>query len=801
LSAKGDIAASLSPLAGLRVLELGTGVSLAFAARLLADLGAEVLRPAPPDEPLRRAAPIIQGAGGTEESALFAYLNHGKRHLALDADAPEDARRIAALAREADVVLWSPEEGGAALGGLLPARDDLARRPTVVLTAHGLTGPRAGAPGNAYVAQHGGGFAYHQACPVTDPEAAPPLGCADREPVMLVGLIAANAALCALMERAGEGPAPYLDLSAEDVFAWMLVDALAEWHDGVLPPGRRRVKGREITIAGGLVWLLPCADGTILVSPREDHQWARWVALMGSPAWAGDAALCGTRAARTANARDLGRLMSAWSANEHARDIFECAQAARVACFPVSTAADLVANRQLAARDFFRPLARGDGAPVPLPGLPFAMRDGSGAVLSRGAPVAAPVVENGREDFSPRLPPAPSLPGARPRLPLAGIRVVDFSWVVAGPMATKMLGALGAEIIKIESTQRPEFAHRGGWFAVVNNNKRSCTVDITTAEGQGLIRDLVAGSDVVVENFSSRVLRGNGLGYDELAAVKRDLIYVSASGLGREGPERDLLAYGSLLQAYSGRVGLIGRANPALEAMGIMPAWTDPVTSLWESFAILAALRHRAATGHGAYLDLSMLEATVALLPDALLHAGLGRPVPRNGSAEDLGGAPSGLFRCAGEDDWLALSVPDEAAWVGLCAALERPDWKTSPALATAEGRLAAGDALRHGIAEWCATRSGGAAEAALRARGVPAARSRGIHDLIEDPHLAERGLFRRLPGGLWSIALPWMDATGWRGALAPVPGLGADNAYVFGDLLGLAPARREALAEAGAIR
>lgn len=795
-----DGSAVLTPLAGLRVLELGSDVSLAFAARLLADLGAEVLRPEPlGGDPLRGAAPTFGPAGA---SALFAYLNHGKRALALDADTPEDARRIAALAREADLVLWAPESaGGAALGDLVPAREDPARRPTLVLTAHGLSGSRAGVPGTPFVVQHGGGFAYHQACPVTDPEAVPPIGCPDREAAMLVGLVAANAALTAVAEAAAGGPAPYLDLSAEDVFAWMLVDALAELHDGVLPPGRRRAAGRQITIAGGLIWLLPCADGTILVSPREDHQWARWVELMGNPGWAEDAALCGSRAARTAHAAELGRRMSAWSAGEAARDVFARAQAARVACFPISTAADLVANRQLAARRFFRPLADDGGASVPIPGLPFAMRDSAGAILARGVPVSAPTTETDHRGFSPRRYAAPRIAGARPGLPLAGIRVVDFSWVVAGPMATKMLGALGAEIIKIESTQRPEFAHRTGWFAVVNNNKRSCTVDITTAEGQGLIRDLVARSDVVVENFSARVLRGNGLGYDALAKVKPDLIYVSASGLGREGPERDLLAYGSLLQAYSGRVGLIGRASPSLEAMGVMPAWTDPVTSLWESFAILAALRHRAATGRGAYLDLSMLEATVALLPDALLHAGLGRPVPRDGSIEELGAAPSGLFRCAGEDDWLALSVPDEAAWAGLCAALERPDWAASQELTSPEGRIAASVMLREGIAAWCRARSGTAAGTALRACGVPTARSRGIHDLVRDPHLTARGVFRDVGGGNWSNTLPWTDATGWRGRLAPMPALGADNAYVFGELLGIPAPRRAALAAVGAIR
>lgn len=788
---------ALAPLAGLRVLELGSDISLAFAARLLGDLGAEVFRPEPPaGDPLRFTAPRL--ADGT--SALFGYLNSGKRCLTLDADADGDAARITELAREADLVMWAPEGAeGARYGALLPARADAARRPTLVLTPHGLNGPRGGVAGTPFTAQHGGGYAYHQACPVTDPGTQPPLGCPDREAAMLVGLVAANAAMVALLDRRADEPAPTIDLAAEDVFAWMLVDALAEMDDGVLPPGRRHVAGREITIAGGLVWLLPCADGTILVSPREDHQWARWIELMGSPAWSEDAALCGTRAARTANAAELGRLMREWSASVAARATAMGAQAARVACFPISTAQDLVANGQLAARCFFRPLAWAGGV-MPVPGLPFAMRDSGGAVLERGAPVSVPAADRAA-GFAPRLPLPAQLPGARPRLPLAGIRVVDFSWVVAGPMCTKMLGALGAEIIKIESSKRAEFAHRSGWFAVVNNNKRSCTVDITTPDGQALIRDLVGQSDVVVENFSSRVLRGNGLGYDALAALKPDLIYVSASGMGRDGPERDLLAYGSLLQAYSGRVGLIGKANPKLEAMGIMPAWTDPVTSLWESLAIMAALTHRAASGRGAYLDLSMLESTVALLPDALLHAGLGRALPRNGSDEDLSGAPSGLFRCAGADDWLAISVPDDSVWQRFCAVLGREDWADAAALATMERRIAAGDALREGIAAWCTGRDGAAAEAALRARGIPAAQSRGVHELVRDAHLTERGLFRQVEGGTRSITLPWTDADGWRGLLDPLPGLGAHNDYVFGELLGLPASRRSELAEVGAIR
>lgn len=385
-------------------------------------------------------------------------------------------------------------------------------------------------------------------------------------------------------------------------------------------------------------------------------------------------------------------------------------------------------------------------------------------------------------------------------LPLAGVRIVDFSWVMAGPIATKMLGAMGAEVIKIESSRRPEFSQRDGMFAVINRNKRSCTLDITTPEGQQLVRDLVAESDVIVENFSGGVLRKYGLAYEDLQPIKPDLVFVSASGLGRTGPQRDALAYGSLLQGYSGRVSMIGKLNPALEAMGILPAWTDPITALWEVFAILTALHHRARTGEGAYVDLSMLESTVALLPRALLRAALEeRGVPIEGS--DVDAAPSGCFRCAGADDWLAVSVRSDDEWQGLCAAMGRPDLAADAAYATRAGREHAKSALDEHIAAWLRGLGASEAESLLLQHRVPAARSRDIGELVEDSHLQQRGVFRTWDGDIEMGPLPWLAQDAWRGHSSPSPAIGADNEYVFGEILGLSRSRQRELQEAGVIR
>lgn len=383
--------------------------------------------------------------------------------------------------------------------------------------------------------------------------------------------------------------------------------------------------------------------------------------------------------------------------------------------------------------------------------------------------------------------------------PLQGMRVVDFSWVVAGPMTTKMLGAMGAEIIKIESSTRPEHKQRGGIFRILNSNKRSCTIDIRTEEGQALLHRLVSISDIVVENFSARVLKNYRLGYEDLRAVRPDIVYVSASGVGRSGPQRDALAYGTLLQAYSGRAGLIGQPNELIESMGILPIWTDPVTAMWETFAVLSAIYHRRRTGKGSYVDLSMLEATVALLPEALMRLSMG--VGGEGPVGDHDGqsAPGGCFRCEGHDAWMAIAVRDDAEWAALCGAIGRTDLQSL--YPTQADRLAERSVLNEAAAAWCARHSAADAVAKLTQAGVPAAETRSFDAVVDGEDMKARDAFAYLPDGSQHYTLPWRDAdTGWRGALTLPPELGADNEYVFKELLGLSGTEYDRLIAGGAI-
>lgn len=374
---------------------------------------------------------------------------------------------------------------------------------------------------------------------------------------------------------------------------------------------------------------------------------------------------------------------------------------------------------------------------------------------------------------------------------LEGVRVVDFSWVVAGPFCTKLLALMGADVIKVESARRAQYRDRGAWFSVLNNSKKSCTINLSTDQGKALVRRLIAVSDVVVENFSTGVMDRLGLGYEPLRAMKGDLIYVSSSGVGRTGPGRNWLAYGSLLQGLSGWTSLFSPPNPKMEGMGIAPSWTDPLTGLWEALIIQAALLHRARTGEGLYVDLSMLESTIAMMGDIVLEVASGTRSADQPSPRPALSVPHGIYPCSGEDSWIAISVGGQPEWEGLCRALDEPAWCQEADLRTPEGRRRHRQRVDRRLAEETSQRSAGDLFRRLQSAGVPAAPCYDLPAIVGDPHMQSRGLFHRLPLDEGRVqlttGLPWKEeGTEWKGTLLPAPALGQHNEYVFRHLLGM---------------
>jgi len=377
-------------LAGIRVLEWAEGLAAPYATRLLADLGAEVIKVEPPGggDMLRREGPAI----ATGDAALFGTINHGKRSLTLDPTRPSGAALFRALARGSQVLVEAQPPGLLQQSGL-GVRELQAATPGLVVVSvsrYGQTGALRDRAGTDLTVLHHAGFAWHAARPVGDPEQQGPVGGADREMPLAFGVATAVATLWGVLQAQATGRGPHIDMAEFDFFAQLLIEALADYCDSERTFDRRRREFRGTEVAGGLIWILRCADGWVMVSPREQHQWDRWMALQGNPAWASDPALCGDRLARKQNWAVLQELMSEWTARHPKQQVFERAQAARVACFPVSTPADILGNAQLAHRRFFDRLHLASGTTLAVPGLPFALRDGAGEELPRGRDVAAP---------------------------------------------------------------------------------------------------------------------------------------------------------------------------------------------------------------------------------------------------------------------------------------------------------------------------------------------------------------------------------------------------------------------------
>jgi benzylsuccinate CoA-transferase BbsF subunit len=378
--------------------------------------------------------------------------------------------------------------------------------------------------------------------------------------------------------------------------------------------------------------------------------------------------------------------------------------------------------------------------------------------------------------------------------PLAGIRVVDFGHVWAGPYCAATLADMGAEVIKVESEKRLDVhrnqgpypdnlpgINRSGVFNAQNRNKKSVNLNLTDVDDLAIAKRLVAESDVVVENFSPRVMKKLGLDYASLCAVKPDIIMASLSAFGQEGPQSQYVGYGPSLDAWSGLCSLNRYPNDVPLALGGM--FPDTTSALYACFAILIALRERDEKGLGCHIDLSELETAVLLLADLLVRFP-GESIPQDwvGNADPYS-VPLGAYPCAGEDQWIIVAVEDEEAWAGLCAVLARPEWVDDAEFATSALRKRRLELIEDALSSWTRSRSADAAFKELQAHGVPAGRALNVAELLEDEQLRAREFFRNVKHpemGEQTIYAPIWRFDGVSGDVRPAPLLGQDTESVL---------------------
>jgi crotonobetainyl-CoA:carnitine CoA-transferase CaiB-like acyl-CoA transferase len=374
---------------------------------------------------------------------------------------------------------------------------------------------------------------------------------------------------------------------------------------------------------------------------------------------------------------------------------------------------------------------------------------------------------------------------------LNGLRILDFTWVLAGPYATRILADYGADVIKVQSkkTAGGVESNLTGYFSHWNRNKRSITLDMSYPEAKEIVLRLARISDVVIENFSTRVMSNWGLDYERLREVRANIIMVSMSAMGQTGPWKDSVAFGPTLQALSGLTYLTSFAQES--PLGVGYAYADPIAGLHAALAILAALEFRDRTGKGQYIDLSQYEAMCTLLGPALLNASANHEdiSPQGNHSDHVPAAPYGCYQCAGADRWCVIGVFNEIEWENLCNILGRPDWTKEERFSRLSKRKENKEDLDRYLEQWTLQYSPEEVVNLLQQGGVPAGVVQNAEDLAMDPHLMARDFFIPLEHPVFGktvadaspIRFEKNSSDKWKAA----PLLGEDNEYVYGELLG----------------
>lgn len=400
------------------------------------------------------------------------------------------------------------------------------------------------------------------------------------------------------------------------------------------------------------------------------------------------------------------------------------------------------------------------------------------------------------------------------RRPLEGVRIADLTAVWAGPYATRLLADMGAEVIKIESPNNPDLLralgllppgtedawNKSAYFNHNNRNKLGCALDLGHPRGKELFLQLVAKCDVVMENYRAEVLDKLGLGYDVLKSARPDVILVSMPGHGKDGPERDYVAYGTNVEQLAGLASLSGYLEGPPQKTGI--SFGDPVAGTAAAGAVVLALLARRRTGKGQYIELAQRETLTGLIGEYVLGYQVTGEVPERMGNRHPAWAPHGCYPSSGEDAWITIACRDDADFSALCSVMERPDLAADERFALASDRHRNQDALDEQVAAWTRTLDRFDAFRRLAAAGVPACPVLGYRDLYDNEQLRNRGFFQQVThaqAGTWDMEAPvYHFANHPTSIRLNAPIFGEHNHYVFSQLLGLSDDEIHALEKEG---
>lgn len=735
-----DSTLPVPPLSGLRVVDLSTWVGGAYCTKLLADGGAEVIKVEAPDgDPLRRwsasGAPISPDLDG----ALFNFLGASKQGVVVDAQSPESLDSLHSLLASADTVVWSRGSEVAEHPTLAP-RDLLRAHPHLIVTSitpFGLEGPWSGRPATEFTLQAWSGAIVGLA-----------RGRPDRAPVFvggqigewLSGVYAAIGTLAAGRRNASEGE--LVDVSMLEAMTMCLTYYPVTFNDQLGRPMRRR---RFVATPG----VGAAKDGLVGLGCGTGQQWLDFCVMVEHSEWMEDPKLFLDRTA-------LEPTIDAWVAARTCDEVLGLASAFRIPNAPIANGSNITTFEHFRVRGTFVDNPR-DGAANPRPPYRFT------AGRLRPPEPAPRLGEHSIGAALPRRTDGPArVADGPPGLPFGGLRVLDMTAFWAGPLVGHVLALLGAEVIHLESPSRPDGARlvggvpqteeqyweRGPIFAALNTNKKGLTIDLRDQRGQEVLRRLIVTCDVVVENYTPRVLDQLGLDYETLRAEKQDLIMLRMPGFGLEGPWRDLSAFAFVIEDASGLTWLTG--HPDL--LPFEPYCVgDPNAGLHALFGLLLALRHRERTGEGGLVEAAMVDAAVNVAAEQVTEFSSNGALLSRGGNRGPQAAPQNVYQVAGPDEWgrddcwVAIAVATDEQWMSLCRELGQPEWASDPALATASGRMQAHDQIDAYLQEWCRDQSADELVERLWNVGVPVGKVIQPHRQPDLPQLEFRDFFEEV--------------------------------------------------------
>lgn len=763
------------PLSGVRVVELASEIAGPYCTKLLVDLGAEVFKIEPPSgDPLR---------GWGTHGGLFEYLNAGKSGSTIDLAEQGNLAAVHEMIAGADVLVEDLTAGAPERRQWGLDADSLGRiNPNLVvvrISSFGQEGPLHDRATTPLTLQAAAGWVN-----VREPGRAP-VQAGARIPEYIAGGYAALGALTALRISMARVNRPV------EVDVSIFESLLATLPYPMLMAARLKSLGLPSNSkAAPMLGIVRAADGWIGINCLTGQHWLDVCAMVGLPEFGEHqlAIMLGGPERDEFFAKVQPFLDSMMVA-----DLVELSQAMRIPAAPISQADTIQSCRQYAERGFFvesvadearfvRPGApfRFSKTPVPAPlPAPAAHADAPAGWAERGAP-------RRRTD----------VPDAS--LPFAGLKVFDLSTFWAGAYLTCYLGAFGADVIKVESIQRPDghrysgsllregddWYERGPLWQGTNLNKRDITLDLTSRDGRDLALRLAAEADVVVENFSPRVVEQFGLDYGSLAKVNPGVIMVRMPGFGLEGPWRDYVGWALNIEQVSGMSAATGYPDgPPCNLQG--PA--DPIAGVHACIALLAALEHRRSTGEGQLIEVAQIEVGAVVTAEPVIEYSLtGTVRPREGNRHRH--YAQGVYPTGTPDKWVAISVRDDADWHAVAATVGRDDLRDDPRFATAETRRVNHDAFDDILAKWTSGRAADEVVASLAARGVPAEQLLTADRMYDVEQLEARGFYQdldhpitgrhRFPG--WPFRMSPGPTHHHRSA---APTLGRHNSEVLGAL------------------